>query len=84
MIWGERIRKVHLADGCFNFSGEKKCIYEIIIILVNYISMLSHLHTREVGQAPLKEKSYSCIIQICVGNGLRGTVRGTYCMQENI
>lgn len=59
------MRKVHLADGCFNFSREKKCIYEIIIILVNYISMLSHLHTRKVGQAPLKEKSYICIIQMC-------------------
>lgn len=50
----------------FQFPRGKKCIYQIIIILVNYISMLSHLHSSEVVPAPLKDKLCSGITQISI------------------
>lgn len=66
IIWGKRIRKVHFGWWMFQSSWEKKCISQIIIILVNYTSVLSYLHSSELVWAPLREKLYSCIIQSSV------------------
>lgn len=72
---GEGDKKSALGWWMFQFSWGKKCTFQILIILVNCISVLSHLHSREVAEAPLKEKSYSCTTHphVWLGNGARGT-----------